>query len=57
MSNHEYAQATDDQLTDWAYAAAERECAAAEADQWEREMAQLRWAENGGYAAGLCRPA
>lgn len=29
----------------------------AEAQADAREMAQLRWAENGGYRAGLARPA
>ena len=28
-----------------------------QAEQWEREQAQTRWAERGGYAAGLARPA
>lgn len=28
-----------------------------EAELWNEEMAQLSWAERGGYAAGLARPA
>lgn len=49
MSNYEYAQATDEQLMDWA-------CADAEARAWEEEMKLMRWAEAGGYKAGLPRP-
>lgn len=28
-----------------------------EAEQWAREQAETRWAEAGGYASGLARPA
>lgn len=49
MSNQEYAQATDEQLMEWAVAEFE-----AQADA--REMEQLRWAEAGGYRSGLDRP-
>lgn len=49
MSNYEYAQATDDDLMEWA-------CAEAEARDWMAQMAQMRWAEAGGYSAGLPRP-
>lgn len=39
----------------------EREFAAYEAEAaaaaWERDMGQVRWAEAGGYAAGIARPA
>jgi hypothetical protein len=53
MSNFEYANATDEQLLDWEFAAYEKE---QESKQWERECAQIGWAERGGYKAGLARP-
>ena len=54
MANFEYANATDAQLLDWELAAY---ADAAESDLWEREQAQVRWAEAGGYRGGLARPA
>ena len=50
MSNYEYAQATDADLIEWTLAAWEDQ-------QWEAEQQQTRWAEAGGYASGLTRPA
>ena len=52
--NYEYANATDEQIEQWEFAAAE---AAADDAEWEREQAQTRWAEAGGYRAGIPRPA
>lgn len=49
MTNREYAQATDDDLMQW-------QLEAQEAKAWESEQAHIRWAEAGGYAAGLPRP-
>lgn len=57
MSNYEYAQATDDQLCEWFDAANQHIYDELEAQEWERQMRQLRWAEAGGYRAGLARPA
>jgi hypothetical protein len=55
--NFEYANATDDDLCSWFDAAHQDAYEQYEAEQWEREMRQLRWAEAGGYKAGLARPA
>jgi hypothetical protein len=48
MSNFEYANATDEDLRQWA-------TDARDAQMWEAEQVQVRWAEAGGYAAGLTR--
>lgn len=50
MNNHQYAQATDADLMNW-------ELEAQEAQASEAEQAHARWAEAGGYAANLTRPA
>lgn len=57
MSNFEYANATQAQLDAWALARMEREYADAESEDWERQQRQVRWAEAGGYRAGIARPA
>jgi hypothetical protein len=56
MMNKEYAQATEEQLCEWFDAAHQEEYDRYEAEQWDREMRQLLWAEAGGYKAGLARP-
>lgn len=52
--NYEYANATQEQLDTWAEAAYFDNL---ENDAWEAEQSQVRWAEAGGYKAGLSRPA
>ena len=53
-ANFEYANATQEQLDEWAADAYHQQ---READEWEAEQRQVRWAEAGGYRAGLSRPA
>ena len=55
--NYEYANATQDQLDAWAETAAVAYFDQLESDAWEAEQRQVRWAEAGGYKAGLSRPA
>ena len=52
--NYEYANATQEQLDTWAASAYFETL---DDDAWEAEQAQVRWAEAGGYKAGLSRPA
>jgi hypothetical protein len=54
MNNIQNANLTAEEIDQLEWAAYEEAC---EAEQWEREQAQVRWAEAGGYRANLSRPA